>query len=933
MFTNSQIEEIYSKLKILAKKDSQFPLADAVVDENDTSFPVIQYIPALQDYQNKLMSFNQLRNILVGDSGSSQRCILTITSSTSGAKIYVNNSRLVGTTYTGNYGTIALIKVEATGYDTEYLSVTLTQDATINVGLTRSGISSVPSMSIKSLSDVNSSMSPSEGQVLKYVNGQWTNANDNSSASAAVIYTGGNGVNVNNNTRVISLNYQSLEERLIEDGFGQGGGGEDSQGGKSYFAGQGLALTNNVFSLNQATAQSLGGVRIPNTRNTSISNMIVGGNDRGDRYYGVEMDNTGKLFVYVPWVASEGGGGGGGDDPTPTPVITDYVTLTTPQSISGSKTFQSRTNFLAPIWVGDSTSGTKGQGAQDATKRIYFDDSHYIELNTNGYYFCGAGIYTGDFISAGGLSSGGAGGGFTLAGLDDTDFERESNPLVNGSVLMYSVPAEGEEGEPKWIPATVSGIGSYLPTDGSGIMTGYVRMQVTSTMTSPYVNGLHFEYSSGAETESQPIIGGVGGYRASNGQNILNIYTNISEEHNYSGIIRLRPGASSYGFGLTVTESSITHKAKNSDDGELSLRKVFWGTCSTAASTRKKIVMCDQMASGDLKNGTVLYVMMQNGYTASAAPTIQVRYNYNGNTYNTGDEISAYKIFNKQEEYPSWGPNEIVQLVYFVGPNSVKSWVVMPTYNYIDSNSGSSTSSIQPATANRLGGVKIGSGINVTNDGTISVTGGGSSYTIGEGLVLDNNKLSLAVARTDAVGGGKVYRVWTSNPAVSVSNNSAGSNVRNYGVERTQDGRLFVNVPWVSGSGGGGGTAGVTSWAGLEGTISASDAITALEEQLDGSMITAEEVADALSGYLPLTAGNGSPLTGTLYAQTIVPTANTYDLGDSSHSWNRIYLGKNGNQQDVYIQYDSSIGAVRVYNAGIVSSSFISAGGVSTTPS
>lgn len=37
---------------------------------------------------------------------------------------------------------------------------------------------------------------------------------------------------------------------------------------------------------------------------------------------------------------------------------------------------------------------------------------------------------------------------------------------------------------------------------------------------------------------------------------------------------------------------------------------------------------------------------------------------------------------------------------------------------------------LQPATSNTLGGVKIGSGVNVTSDGTISVSGGGGGLNI-----------------------------------------------------------------------------------------------------------------------------------------------------------------------------------------------------------
>lgn len=42
--------------------------------------------------------------------------------------------------------------------------------------------------------------------------------------------------------------------------------------------------------------------------------------------------------------------------------------------------------------------------------------------------------------------------------------------------------------------------------------------------------------------------------------------------------------------------------------------------------------------------------------------------------------------------------------------------------------------------------------------------------------------------------------------------------------------------------------------------------------------------------YLPLSAGNDNPLTGTLYAQTILPAGNAYDLGSSVSKWNDGYF-------------------------------------------
>lgn len=79
-------------------------------------------------------------------------------------------------------------------------------------------------------------------------------------------------------------------------------------------------------SVSPATTTSYGTVKVANKRSSSPT-LTYGGTTAG-RYYGVEMRSDGQLFVNVPW---ESGGGGG--------TITDYVTLSTAQEISGTKTF------------------------------------------------------------------------------------------------------------------------------------------------------------------------------------------------------------------------------------------------------------------------------------------------------------------------------------------------------------------------------------------------------------------------------------------------------------------------------------------------------------------------------------------------------------------------------------------------------------------
>lgn len=72
--------------------------------------------------------------------------------------------------------------------------------------------------------------------------------------------------------------------------------------------------------------------------------------------------------------------------------------------------------------------------------------------------------------------------------------------------------------------------------------------------------------------------------------------------------------------------------------------------------------------------------------------------------------------------------------------------------------------------------------------GTVTLPSGGGSYT-------------LPVATTTTLGGVIVTKHNDTTPSIAAASTVAG---RYYGVENDAYGRLFVNVPWVSGNGGGG---------------------------------------------------------------------------------------------------------------------------------
>lgn len=219
---------------------------------------------------------------------------------------------------------------------------------------------------------------------------------------------------------------------------------------------------------------------------------------------------------------------------------------------------------------------------------------------------------------------------------------------------------------------------------------------------------------------------------------------------------------------------------------------------------------------------------------------------------------------------------------------------------------------------------------------------------------------SISEATTGALGGFKLSVAKRSTNVPSSSFNTGGTTTgRYYGVEMNNAGQLYVNVPWQSGSGGSNVAWGTTSNHKATLTVDGNTKTVLLDgwsqdlssyaplaspaftgnptapTQSTGNnstrIATTAFVQTAVGDYLPLAAGSGKPLTGSLYSQSIIPTgtSKTYNLGSTSKFFkyayvDRIYIGGTG----VYIYMEN--GCLRT-NAPIVSDSYISAGGVSTT--
>lgn len=141
-FTKSQIEEIAKRLAVITKRDSEFP--DVVLPlDNTERVPLIQYLPIVQDYENRLLSLADLRSLVLADTDqTSIGCLLTVTCSTSGATIKINGE--ARSTYAAYYGEIVDVVISAEDYDSWYGAITMTQDHTLVIALSEKSEQVIP---------------------------------------------------------------------------------------------------------------------------------------------------------------------------------------------------------------------------------------------------------------------------------------------------------------------------------------------------------------------------------------------------------------------------------------------------------------------------------------------------------------------------------------------------------------------------------------------------------------------------------------------------------------------------------------------------------------------------------------------------------------------------------------------------------------------
>lgn len=640
-------------------------------------------------------------------------------------------------------------------------------------------------------------------------------------------------------------------------------------------------------------------------------------------------------------------------------------------------------------------------------------------------------FYSDSWVSAGGVSTAGSGGGGSSYLRDLLDVDVTTVSPVEGNALMWDSLTQ------KWVARDVTDyISGYLPLTG-GTMAGVIEMP--SGTGNSYNNSYSFRFIDGNGDEVAKIQGASGensttgaaqswiGYRAISGHeffvdgarrftiNAFRLSPNVTGTLSLTSAGALSSLGDGYDLGATNryiralfaraiylnsgvysyydSRNSVIRIVSSGSDityNGVSIKPKFFYGRGNGISGNAYSITATGFTSDNLTEGTVLTVYMT--YPADTQSNVTINVN------STGDK----SVFSSGG-YKSWGIGDNVILIY----TNKGDWSLQPTYAYIANHvsgggSGGSTVTVTPIVES---GTKLAT-ITVNGSGyDIYAPSSGGSYT-------------LPAATSNALGG------------IRIGYEQSG---KTYPVELDGNNRAYVNVPWTSGSGGstvsvaqgdvtdatngtlvgritvdgtatplyapkvsvhqildsgvsiatikigsanaitlyapdgGSGTSGVASVAGYTGTVTTTQIATALTNagykltdtvpdlsgyvttnglnSVLGGYVSNQALTNTLSSYattaslgsyLPLSAGSGKALTGTLYASTMRPSTNStsqstgYDLGASNAYWKNTYTRRVYLADGIYVYYDSTNQCIRT-NAPIASDSWISAGGVSTT--
>jgi len=151
----------------------------------------------------------------------------------------------------------------------------------------------------------------------------------------------------------------------------------------------------------------------------------------------------------------------------------------------------------------------------------------------------------------------------------------------------------------------------------------------------------------------------------------------------------------------TINNESLLGSGNITISGGSGGAKTTWyGTSNTAASTAIKIVTCDGYAN---ETGCIIGILFSTANT-NTAPQLRIN-----------NDVRGYIITGAAETSPiTWEANSMVYVMF----NGLDFQLIG-----IVPQGGAS---LPIATASTLGGIKVGSGLSVTSDGTLSASGGGS---------------------------------------------------------------------------------------------------------------------------------------------------------------------------------------------------------------
>lgn len=281
------------------------------------------------------------------------------------------------------------------------------------------------------------------------------------------------------------------------------------------------------------------------------------------------------------------------------------------------------------------------------TKKIWFGDSIYIELDSNGYLHTNAGFYSESFITSGGLGSGGSGSGVDLGSVWSS--------LTNTTMATTDV-TNSTHINPSHIPAiTISG-GSYYQgttttdwnaTTRQGTITIALLPKTTGVVAGTYTSVTVDQYgrvTAGTDAEGGSVDASITGGIASNAARIASLEDWLRDP----ALDELAVGtlnARSLNLGTKIANDLLEHDgvtiastlvhlggemSKNQLRSLLEINNVENTKLSTWAGTTN-ITVLGTVATG-VWHGTAI----TNDYIASPRVRINGTWVYLGDSYSTG---------------------------------------------------------------------------------------------------------------------------------------------------------------------------------------------------------------------------------------------------------------------------------------------------------